>query len=179
MNSRLSKSTKVSITLANHHPLMGAWHTNHRVTVYFIRNLPADLWAKTIPGNPRRSVRTIAAHLHNSRCMWIKMIGARHGVPVPQRVNGRTVSPTQLLRALEKSDRGIVRLIKLGLSRDGVLPPAKWQNFPTDLAHFVSYFIAHEAHHRGQLCLVARQLGHRLPAQVTNGLWQWKQRARE
>ena len=73
----------------------------------------------------------------------------------------------------------MIALIRLGMARGGALPPAAWQNFPTDLVHFLSYFVAHEAHHRGQLCLLARQLGHRLPAQVTAGLWQWKTRAKE
>jgi hypothetical protein len=27
--------------------------------------------------------------------------------------------------------------------------------------------------------MLARQLGHRLPAEVTGGLWQWSKRARE
>ena len=121
----------------------------------------------------------IAAHLHNTRCMWIKMIGARHGVAVPSNVNGRTVRPPELSRALERSSRGIIELIRLGAAQGGAIPAAAWQNFPTDLTHFLSYFVAHEAHHRGQLCLLARQLGHRLPAEVTGGLWQWKKRARE
>jgi uncharacterized damage-inducible protein DinB len=59
------------------------------------------------------------------------------------------------------------------------VPRAAWQNFPTDLPHFVAYFVAHEAHHRGQLVLLARQLGYRLPGAVTAGLWQWIRRARE
>jgi len=84
-----------------------------------------------------------------------------------------------LSRALSRSSEGIIALIRLGTARGGAVPPAAWQNFPTDLAHFLSYFVAHEAHHRGQLCLLARQLGHRLPAAVTAGLWQWKKRARE
>ena len=40
-------------------------------------------------------------------------------------------------------------------SSGGVVPEADWQNFPTDLDHFLGYFVAHEAHHRGQLCLIA------------------------
>ena len=72
-----------------------------------------------------------------------------------------------------------LRLIRLGVARGGVVPRAAWQNFPTDLPHFLSYFVAHEAHHRGQLVMLARQLGHRLPANVTAGLWQWNKRARE
>jgi uncharacterized damage-inducible protein DinB len=161
------------------HALVDAWRTNNRVTTYLIENLPLELWSMPVPGSPRRTVRAIAAHLHNSRCSWIKMIGAKHGVAVPKSVNARAVRPPELVRALKRSSEGMVGLIELGVARGGAIPPAAWQNFPTDLAHFVSYFIAHEAHHRGQLCMLARQLGYRLPTEVTSGLWQWKQRSRE
>jgi uncharacterized damage-inducible protein DinB len=159
--------------------LIAAWHTSHRVTTYLIENLPPELWSQNVPGVPRRTVRMIAAHIHNARCMWIKMLGARHGIVVPARVDGRKVRPSELSRALERSSRGMVELIRLGVARGGAVPPAVWQNFPTDLLHFLSYFVAHEAHHRGQLVMVARQLGHRLPRETTGGLWQWKKRARE
>jgi uncharacterized damage-inducible protein DinB len=159
--------------------LIAAWRTNNRVTMYLIENLPAELWSGKVPGAPQRTVRMIAAHMHNSRCMWIKMMGARHGVAAPRTVDGRRVRPPELLRALSRSSAGIVRLLELGAARGGEVPRAAWQNFPTDLAHFLSYFVAHEAHHRGQLVLLARQLGHRLPPRVTAGLWQWKKRARE
>jgi uncharacterized damage-inducible protein DinB len=159
--------------------LIAAWRTNNRVTTYLIENLPAELWSKNVPAVPRRTVRMIAAHIHNARCMWIKMIGARHGVAVPKTVDGRRVRPAELSRALSRSSEGIIRLIRLGVARGGAVPPADWQNFPTDLVHFLSYFVAHEGHHRGQLCMLARQLGHRLPTGVTGGLWHWKKRARE
>ena len=159
--------------------LIAAWRTTNRVTMYLIENLPAELWSKTVPGSPRRTVRTVCAHIHNTRCMWIKMIGERHGVAVPRTVDVRKVRPSELLRALTRSSDGIVKVIKLGADRGGKIPPAAWQNFPTDLVYFLSYFVAHEAHHRGQLCMLARQLGHRLPADVTAGIWQWKKRSRE
>lgn len=159
--------------------LIAAWRTNNRVTVYLIEQLPPELWSMNVPGSPRRTVRMLAAHIHNARCSWIKMIGERHGVAVPGSVDGRTVRPAELKRALERSSRGMIELIRLGLSRDGAIPPAAWQNFPTDLVHFLSYFVAHEAHHRGQLVMLARQLGHPLPVEVRAGLWQWKKRSRE
>jgi uncharacterized damage-inducible protein DinB len=159
--------------------LIAAWRTTNAVTMYLIENLPAELWAQAVPGAPRRTVRMIAAHLHNTRCMWIKMLAARHGIAVPRRVDGRLVRPPELLRALSKSSDGMVALIRLGVARGGSVPSAAWQNFPTDLAHFLSYFVAHEAHHRGQLVMLARQLGHRLPVGVVAGLWQWKKRAQE
>src|SRR5262245_33451768 len=159
--------------------LIAAWRTSHRVTVYLIENLPPEVWSKNVHGNPRHTVRMIAAHIHNVRCMWIKMLGARHGIVVPRAVDGRVVRPSELSRALARSSEGIMELIRLGVTRGGVVPPAAWQNFPTDVVHFLSYFVAHEAHHRGQLCMLARQLGHRLPADVSAGLWQWKKRSRE
>ena len=167
------------MTRTDEQALIAAWHTNQRVTTYLIENLPPELWSMKIPGSPRRTIRMLAAHIHNTRCMWIKMIGAHHGVAVPRTVDGRTVRPSELTRALARSSEGMVALIRLGIERGGSVPSAAWQNFPTDLVHFLNYFVAHEAHHRGQLCMLARQLGHRLPADVTAGLWQWKKRSRE
>ena len=169
----------VKETTTDEQALIAAWHTNQRVTTYLIENLPRELWSMNIPGSPRRTIRMLAAHIHNVRCSWIKMIGADHGIAVPRTVDGRTVRPSELSRALARSSEGIVALIRLGIARGGSVPPAAWQNFPTDMVHFLNYFVAHEAHHRGQLCMLARQLGHRLPTDVTAGLWQWKKRSQE
>ena len=159
--------------------ILAAWRTNNRVTIFLVEQLPSALWGESVPGAPRRTVRMIAGHIHNARCMWIKMLGARHGIVVPSAVDGRLVRRAELLRALARSSEGFIDLIRLGAARGGVVPRAAWQNFPTDLVHFLSYFVAHEAHHRGQLCMLTRQLGHRLPASVSAGLWQWKKRAQE
>lgn len=153
--------------------VVAAWRTNNRATTYLIEHLPVAIWSQQVPGIPRRTVGMIAAHIHNSRCTWIKSLGARHGVSAPPLVDLRRVRPRELVRALSRSSDGVVRLIELGIARGGRVPRATWQNFPTDLEHFLAYFVAHEAHHRGQLCLLARQLGHRLPPAVASGVWQW------
>jgi DinB family len=36
------------------------------------------------------------------------------------------------------------------------------------------YMISHEAHHRGQVCMLAHQLGFPLPNKVTSGVWNWE-----
>jgi len=159
--------------------VIAAWRTNNRATVYLVQHLPSGAWTRQVPGIPRLTVGMIAAHIHNSRCRWIKSLGARHGVPVPQLVNVRRVTPAQLLKALSRSSRGMIELIELGMAHGGRVPRATWQNFPTDLEHFASYFAAHEGHHRGQLCMAVRQLGQRLPRNVAGGIWQWTRFARE
>jgi uncharacterized damage-inducible protein DinB len=159
--------------------LIAAWRTNDRATRYLVERLPKEIWSSRVPGIPALSVRGVAAHIHNGRCWWIKQLGARHGVVAPARVDLRRVRQRELLRALGRSSEGIVELIELGVSRGGRVPRATWQNFPTDLLHFLAYFVAHEAHHRGQLCLLARVLGHRLPKTVTTGVWQWTRLSRQ
>jgi uncharacterized damage-inducible protein DinB len=159
--------------------LVDAWRTNHRVTTYLIEQLPPRLWSMAVPGAPRRTVRMIAAHLHNSRCGWIRGLGKNVGIGPPPLVDLRRVSPRALLRALSRSSEGIVRLIEAGAARGGRVPRSTWQNFPTDLEHFLSYFVAHEAHHRGQLVLLARLLGQPLPKEAVHGLWQWNRLRRE
>ena len=162
--------------------LLGAWRTNNRVTVFLCENLPAELWSATVPGAPRRTVRMIAGHIHNARCMWIKTLGKEHGIVVPQSVDRHKVRPRELIPALGRSSRGIASLLKLGLDQGGTIPASTsyiWRNLPLDVAHVLTYFVAHEGHHRGQIVMLARQLGYRLPAEITNGLWLWSRRAKE
>jgi uncharacterized damage-inducible protein DinB len=161
--------------------VVSAWRTNNRVTTELIERLPPELWNVAVPGVPRRTVRTIAAHLHNARCMWVKMLGREHGVTIPAVVDRRRVTPRQLVAALKKSSDGIETLLVLGLAGGGRVPPSKgyvWRNLALDVGHVLTYFVAHEGHHRGQIIMVARQTGHRLPAATTAGLWQWRPMAR-
>jgi uncharacterized damage-inducible protein DinB len=162
--------------------ILKAWSTNNRITIFLVEQLPAELWDALVPGCPRRTIRMLASHIHNARCMWIKTLGRPHGVAVPPAVDRHRVSRSQLVRALKRSGRGIASLLALGLERDGQIPPSAayaWRNLPLDVGHVLAYFVAHEGHHRGQIVLVARQLGQRLPAGVRNGLWQWTKRAAE
>ncbi len=159
-------------------PIIAAWRTNNEATVFLVRHLPEDVWRKNVPGIPRKTIGMIAAHLHNSRCMWIKSLGAAHGVKVPRRVDLRRASQADVVAALPRSSQGLVDLIELAGANGGRVPRSTWQNFPTDLLHFLSYFAAHEGHHRGQIIMAVRQLGHRLPPDIVGGVWQWNRFAR-
>ncbi len=65
--------------------ILTAWGTNSRVTAYLIEQMPAALWSATVPQIPSRPIRAIGAHLHNSRCSWIKTLG-RNSSPLSPEV---------------------------------------------------------------------------------------------
>ncbi len=162
--------------------LLAAWRTNNRVTSFLIEHIPDELWVTPVPGAPRRTVRMIAGHIHNARCMYIKMLGSEHGIVTPRPVNRHKVGRKELSLALGRSGRGVASLLKLGCDSGGVIPASSsytWRNLPLDVAHVLTYFVAHEGHHRGQIVMIARQVGHRLPIEVTGGLWHWSKRGIE
>ena len=157
--------------------LLAAWRTNNRVTVELIERLPPELWHVRVPGAPHRTIRSIAAHVHNARCGWINTLGSEHGIDVPDEVDRHGVTRRQLVAALRRSSAGMESLLELAFAHDDTIPPSKryvWRNLALDAGHVLTYFVAHEAHHRGQIVMVARQTGHRLPAAVNARLWHWK-----
>jgi hypothetical protein len=112
---------------------------------------------------------------NNARSRWT--LGAEHGVARPPLVDLRAVTRDQVVSVLQRSSAGIESLLRLGLANGGRVPPSRayvWQNLSLDVGHVLTYSVAHEAHHRGQIIMIARQLGQRLPERVINGVWWWK-----
>jgi len=149
--------------------LLNAFNTNSRINLYLIESVPAAAWKAKPPDGKGRTIAAIVAHMHNVRVMWLKV--SAKGSEIPAQLNRATVTPAQALQALEQSRQALSDLIGGALESDGRI-----KGFRPDVAGFVGYLIAHDAHHRGQIAMLARQLGQPLPQKITFGMWEWGSR---
>jgi uncharacterized damage-inducible protein DinB len=158
-------------TFAGHLPaaMLNAFNTNNRINQYLIENVAPAAWKAKLPDGKGRTISAIVAHMHNVRVMWLKV--SAKGSEIPAQLDRSTVTPAQALQALEQSCKSLSELISRALAADGRI-----KGFRPDVARFLGYLIAHDAHHRGQIAMLARQLGYPLPQKITFGMWEWGSR---
>ena len=148
---------------------------NDRMNQLLIEHLDPMAWRAKPPG----SVRTIAAiftHMHNVRSKWVRLT-APH-LKVPPLLNRAHCTPREARLGLAESAARCAEMLAEALSgpggrvekfrRDGWAP--LWPVGPEMLC----YMLSHEAHHRGQVCMLAHQLGFPLPDKAANGIWNWE-----
>lgn len=149
--------------------LLNAFNTNNRINQYLIDNLPAAAWKAKPRENKGRSIQAIVAHMHNVRIMWLK--AAAKDSRIPTQLDRAKATPVQAIRALEHSRKALCVVLSKALESDG-----RVKGFRPDVAGFVGYLIAHDAHHRGQITMLARQVGHPISQKAMFGMWEWNSR---
>jgi len=149
--------------------LIESFATSNRITRFLLENLHEDVWHAAPVGGRGRSVAAIACHMHNARVMWLASFGRK--MRPPPKLDHLAASKADTLKALEQSHEAISKVVSIALKTDG-----KIANFKAGAAPFLSYLMTHDAHHRGQICLMAKQVGHPLGATVGYGMWEWSKR---
>jgi len=146
--------------------MLRAWATNNRIDVYLIENVPDEAWRAKPPNGKGRDIASLFAHLHNVRLMWLKSVDKNAALPV--KLEGETCSKEEAVSALRESSAALDGVLRKALSGDGKIP-----GFKPDAGSFLAYLLAHDAHHRGQVCMLARQVGHPVSKSAGFGLWEW------
>src|SRR5579862_461731 len=150
--------------------LVESFAVNERINQYLLENLDDAAWNAAPPDGKGRTIASIAAHMHNVRHMWL--VAAAKDKPLPDKVDKSTVTRKQAMAALAKSAESRKQLLAESLEHaDG-----KVKGFRPDVVGMFAYLISHDAHHRGQICALARQVGHALPNKAMFGMWEWGSR---
>lgn len=165
----MPKAAPVTFSLPE--AMLTAFDTNDRINQFLIANLPPGAWRADPPDGKGRTIAGIAAHMHNVRVMWLK--AAAKGSKIPEQLDRGSVTSGQAAKGLEQSRAALSAVMKSALEADG-----RVKGFRPDVAGFLGYLISHDAHHRGQICMLARQVGHALPQKAMFGLWEWGSRGK-
>jgi len=154
--------------------LLETYAVNERMNQVLLAHLDPGLWWARPPGGKGRSIAAIFVHIHNIRRKWIRL-SAPH-LKLPAKLDRMRCTQKEVRAALSASARCCVEMLSSALfssrvkqfRRDGWARP-----WPVGAA-MVAYMISHDAHHRGQVCMLAHQLGFPLPAKVGGGIWNWE-----
>jgi uncharacterized damage-inducible protein DinB len=153
--------------------LVEAYAVNERMNQYLLESLDDRAWRAVPPGGKGRTIAAIAAHIHNVRHMWLAV--SAKDMKAPDKLDRDKCTRSQVKAALAKSAECCSKLIADALRK----PDGRVKNFRPDVAGMVGYLISHDAHHRGQICMLARQCGYALPKQAEFGMWEWGKLWRE
>ena len=153
---------------------------NDRMNQLVLEHLDPRAWRAKLPGSRERTIAAIFSHVHNIRCKWLRL-SAPHLKP-PPRLDRTRCTQKQAKKALAESAALCSQMLAEALDphgrvkkfqRDGWFRP-----WPPGAAMF-AYMIVHEAHHRGQVCMMAHQLGFPLRGKPAYGIWDWEKLWRE
>lgn len=148
---------------------------NDRMNQSVIEHLDPTVWRAKPPGRVR-AIAAVFTHMHNVRTKWIRLT-APH-LQTPALLRSAYCTPDQAAAALKESAARCAEMLDQAFAgvtprieafrRDGWAPA--WPVGPEMLC----YMFVHEAHHRGQVCMLAHQLGFPLPLNVSASLWNWE-----
>jgi len=148
---------------------------NERMNQMLIEHLDPRAWKAKPPGKAR-PIAAIFTHMHNVRAKWIRLTAP--DLKVPRQLHRTKCTPRQARAALSESAARCAEVLAEALGdsssriekfhRDGWAKP-----WPVGV-EMLCYMLSHEAHHRGQVCMLAHQLGFPLPIKVASGLWNWE-----
>lgn len=160
--------------------LLNTYAINHAMNELLFTHLDSRAWRAAPPNQSPREGRTIAAifaHLHNCRLLWLRNSAPRLKCPAP--LDPARCTMAQARRAHARSHAQCLKMLRQALLDS---EPRRIEKFsrgdwapvwPANGVMF-SYMFLHEAHHRGQIILLAHQLGYRLPVPGAYGIWHWQ-----
>ncbi len=163
------------------HALIETYAVNDRMNQILLERLDPGAWRAKPPGRKGRTIAAIFAHVHNVRRKWLRLSAPHLKLPAP--LDHARCTQKQAREALAESAARCSDMLAQALAG----PDGRVRNFLRDGwarpwpvgAAMVTYMVSHDAHHRGQVCMLADQLGLPLPIQAASGIWNWERLWRE
>jgi uncharacterized damage-inducible protein DinB len=151
--------------------LVSERRTNHRINLILIDAISEEGMGCTLSKRGGRDVARQFAHLHNVRIWQLERRAKDLAEGLVTFESKDSPSKDRLKEALSASASGVEQLLAGVLDGD-----AGRKGFKKGIFTTLSYFVAHESHHRGSILLTLKQSGHAVPKDVAFGIWDWDRR---
>src|SRR5258707_5658193 len=154
-----------------HAQLISIYAINDAMNQLILSHLNPQAWRATPPGRKAngRTIAAIFAHLHNTRLVWLKHSAPHLKCPAPLDPDRCTMKQAVTDALSSDANRRVTKFLR-----------GNWApTWPANATMF-AYMFCREAHHRGQILMLARQLGYRLPDnKVAYAIWNklWRRAA--
>jgi uncharacterized damage-inducible protein DinB len=153
-----------------------AFVVNDGMNQIVLEHLDPRAWRARPVGSGARPIVAVVTHMHNMRRKWIRL-SAPH-IKLPAELDRARCTQKQAKVALAESARRCAEMIREALlGTEGRVPQFHrdgWaRRWPSGAGMF-TYMVAHDAHHRGQVCMLAHQLGYKLPTKAVYEMWRWE-----
>ena len=156
--------------------LVESYAVNERMNQMVLEHLDPAAWRAPLPGSKGRTIAAIFTHVHNVRRKWLRL-SAPH-LKLPATLDRARCTQEEARTALLESAARCTEMLADAL----VGPQSRVETFHRDGwakpwpagAAMAAYMISHDAHHRGQVCMLAHQLGFPLPIAAASGIWTWE-----
>jgi uncharacterized damage-inducible protein DinB len=167
---------QTAIALDPGQALAESYVVNDRMNQVVLEQLDPRAWRARLPGSRARTIAAIFSHVHNVRRKWLRL-SAPH-LKLPASLDRARCTQEQARVALAESAARCSEMLAEAVARpDGHVPTFRrdgWAKpWPAGAAMF-AYMITHDAHHRGQACMLAHQLGFPLRGESAYGIWAWE-----
>ncbi len=174
--NRLQERLQADVGVDPRQVLVESYAVNERMNQIVLEHLDPAAWRAKLPGSKGRTIAAIFSHVHNVRRKWLRL-SAPH-MKLPAALSHASCTQKQVRAALLESGARCSEMLADALTgprshveiflRDGWARP-----WPAGAA-MVAYMISHDAHHRGQVSMLAHQLGYPLPAKAAQKIWGWE-----
>lgn len=156
--------------------LVESYAVNERMNQVVLEHLDPEAWRVKADARQGRTIAALFAHVHNVRRKWLRL--SAPDVELPAALDARQCSPAEARVAFADGAARCCEMLR-GAPMESEPRPAQFRRdgwaraWPAGPA-MAAYMITHEAHHRGQACMLAHQLGFPLADRAVAKMSAWE-----
>ena len=148
--------------------ILEAWRTNNRINLFLIDAIAAGGMKSTLSKRGGRNVVRQFCHLHNNRVWQLEARAKDLAKGLHKFDTYDEPGKPELKKHLRASGKQVEIFFA-----DCLAGKPKRRGFKKGVVTNLSYLIAHESHHRGNILLTLKESGHNLDQAMRYAIWNW------